>query len=254
MQRYTAYIATTLMSATLVLVAYTMRPRRHENDLFPIRGVSGSHEVMPLVAQTNRSTDAPIEIEHLGDRKLPGSTQQLSVANLATEYRERRDSVNFDEKAFLSSILNGGIFFGKAVELLRDTNRLLEMIPVEDHYYITKPAILLERMAVVDMMKAIHDQELDFASQQKARGVLRDVIEMSIPRDLPEHIKKILASEKYDAMQLLAQLSPDEAMSAYDRVSNERMRSILRSAIDEGLSRSTLSESELSNIRQRLRL
>lgn len=181
-----------------------------------------------------------------------GKNRPLSpTLERALEYREARKNVNFDERSFIVSMLKNEALFSNIISDLKGIDYLLSSVPSEEFYFKTKPKALMARMAEVDLLRAVSEMEIDKESVKKAQNVLRDLVAFSIPRDIPEHIKKILVSEKYDALSIIAQYDPESALTAFKSITNPVLRELLASALDEGFSKATDSQ-KVTELRQEL--
>lgn len=162
------------------------------------------------------------------------------IIRTARKYRENRDNVLFDEVQFLSlAARDGSAYFTSISAELNSGESLRKTVPIGEDYYITKPEALLDRMSLMDLLVEHNKPNNDAAIRQMANNTLADIIESAVPRDLPDHIRKIMASEKYDAMRILAEYEPQRAWSSYNSVGNSTMKRILFSALEDGISRST---------------
>ncbi len=179
------------------------------------------------------------------DRSLSPSLER------ALAYRVARSNVNFDERGFILSILKEENLFVSIANDLKNIDYLVSSIPNEEFYFNTKPKALMARISTLDILRAINENEIDNESVKKAKNTLIDLVVCSIPRDLPEHIKKILVSEKYDALSIIAQYDPEAALTAFKSITNPIVRGLLSSALDEGFSKATDSQ-KVSELRQEL--
>jgi len=179
------------------------------------------------------------------DRSLSPSLER------ALAYRDARGNVNFDEREFIVSILKEENLFVSIANDLKNIDYLVYSIPNEEFYFNTKPKALMARLATLDILRTISEMETDKESVKKAKNTLIDLVAFSIPRDLPEHIKKILVSEKYDALSIIAQYDPEAALTAFKSIANPIVRGLLSSALDEGFSKAIDSQ-KVTELRQEL--
>lgn len=168
------------------------------------------------------------------------------------DYRQQRSNVNFDEKEFMMKLLiSEKNLFSSISHEFKDIDLLSREIPHEEFYFNTKPKSLLARMGLIDLLKSYCSKEIDESSAANSKQSFLDIIEYSIPRNLPEHIKKILVSEKYDALSSLAQCDPAQGFRAYQSLNNPILKNLLLAALRDGLTKSEPSET-LEEVRQKL--
>lgn len=197
-------------------------------------------------ANFNRSSKMKADIEKRDRVGLP------SLLERGLDYRQHRSDVNFDEKQFMKKLLmTEKTLFNSISQEFKDIDMLSREIAQEEFYFNTKPRSLIARMGLIDLLKSYCDKEIDELSADQSKQVFLDIIDYSIPRNLPEHIKRILVSEKYDALSSLAQCDPKQAFSAYRSLNNPILKNILLAALRDGLSKSVPSD-KLEEVREEL--
>lgn len=170
---------------------------------------------------------------------------------LASTYRASRNNILFDEKQFLADArVADKKLLQHISDELHNTNLLMSL--ADEDYYKTRPPILLERMAMMDMLRGFFENDFDASVRAESNNALSQVIDSSIPKNTPDYIKKILATEKYDAMRILAQYDPEAAYDKYSRLSNETLKHILLSALESGLEKTTTTTDKVVQIKQQL--
>ncbi len=225
-------------------------------------GHKGAVPAKPEPEQTAMSAEHPVaapepprthyssSVQIAGKKPEQAKAGEMLAKGLS--YREQRHNVNFDDREFMAKLISTERdLFQRITDEFRDIDPLTTEIPKEEFYFQTKPKALLARMGLMDMLKYYCKNALSDSATLRSTQTLRDIIELSIPRTLPEHIKKILASEKYDALSDLAECDPEQALIAYESVRNPVLKNLLLGALNDGLSRSQPSE-KLESIRQSL--
>lgn len=231
--------------------------------------VSGHVHKIPISSDNSKSKKTLYSTEHkvemASDKPSfnPGAKMQsetekgdrIKLTRLLGEgldYRQQRSNVNFDEKEFMMKLLvTEKSLFSSISQEFKDIDLLSSEIPHEEFYFNTKPRSLLARMGLIDILKSYCRKEIDESSAAQSKQTFLDIIEYSIPRNLPEHIKKILVSEKYDALSSLAQCDPAQGFKAYQSLNNPLLKNLLLTALKDGLAKSEPSE-DLEEIRQKL--
>lgn len=251
MSRRFFYTAAGVLTLLTLFAAYELTYGRkgavHVEPEFEQTAVSAEH---PVATPEQPRAHFSSSVQNAGKQPEHAKAGEMLAKGLS--YREQRLNVNFDDREFMAKLLSTERdLFQRITDEFRDIEPLTTEIPKEDFYFQTKPRVLLARMGLMDMLKYYCKNALSDSATLRSTQTLRDIIELSIPRTLPEHIKKILVSEKYDALSDLTECDPEQALIAYESVRNPVLKNLLLGALHDGLSRSEPSE-KLESIRQSL--
>lgn len=111
---------------------------------------------------------------------------------------------------------------------MRDVNGLLEL-GVESDIAAAPPLAVTDRMATLDLLGDLAAEDEDSCT------LLIELILDPIDASLPNHVKRILVAERYEAMIRLASLDWERARSTFQRLPIAGLRDVLRPALAEGL-------------------
>lgn len=180
---------------------------------------------------------------------VPGTTMETATATrsarqVAQEYRLGRMNLFFNEKQFLQQIVGSELVDELGHELI-DVEELKHLPPTTS-YRINQPPIVLERMAMIDLLGDLSDRD------PRARDELMAVILEPIDSKLPDHLKRLLVGEKSDALTALTKRDQAFGLAVYANVSGDTLKALLRPALIRGLYDAGIMGNELEQYKRRL--
>lgn len=160
----------------------------------------------------------------------------LAARNVALEYDKGQDNAFFDGNAFLATAMANGTLSVKALKDQLLHTQELKTLPADTHFVSAKPGVVLERMAMIDTLEAL--AENDPAAVDALVEIGLDPIDSS----LAPHVKRTVAAEKYDVFTALARTNWDLTRETFLGLQNQALKGILKPAligglVDTGLSR-----------------
>lgn len=105
----------------------------------------------------------------------------------------------------------------------------LDELPAAASLAADPPVAVTDRMAMLDLMGELSGEDDD------ALAALVDIILAPIDVRKPDHVKRVLLVEKYEALSHLAHKNWERARSVFARIGGEGLRDALRPALIEGL-------------------
>ena len=150
----------------------------------------------------------------------------------ARALRQARQSIFFDETAYVRTLLDDDETIAELEHTLQRTDELLSLSDDED-LRRSRPAIVLDRMVVIDTLELIAAS--DAAESTAASEALGWIATGDLPTGLPRVATRVLAGEAYDALAALARVSAVEAFDVYGRIAATRRGPALRPALIAGL-------------------
>jgi hypothetical protein len=158
------------------------------------------------------------------------STVDPSTARqVAVEYEKTKLNAFFDGKAFLASAVGSGKLSVKALTDQLKSTQELQTLPPDGHVLTDRPAVVLERMAMIDTLEGL--AEVDHA----ALDGLVEVGSAPIDKGLAVHVKRAVAAERYDVFIALARTNWDTTKSAFQGLQNQALMALVRPALIAGL-------------------
>lgn len=196
--------------------------------------------------QELRSTNLPYSVRM---NRLPNS-QDLDAGETAKppkSVRERalsfyvgRDNVFFDELSNLKQIWEQDRNLAQLrQEFLRTSS--LDALDADANLFSQRPRPVMERIAMLDVLKGYLEHDVGQNARHTARQALEEIVVSSVPHNVSEQTKKILVMEKYEALQLLAQYQPDQAVLTFKSLNNPLLARLLLPALSDGLARAGLA-------------
>lgn len=147
----------------------------------------------------------------------------------AVEYHEGRRNAFFDPGEFRQRLREA------SPELLRGLRSALldagtlDELPAGTQFARDTPSAVTDRMAMIDLLGDLADEDED------AVAALIEVIKAPIDVRKPEHVKRVLLVEKYEALSLLANKDWKRAQGVFAELRGEGIKEVLRPAMIEGL-------------------
>lgn len=167
------------------------------------------------------------------------STVDPSTARkVAVEYEKSKLNAFFDGKVFLANAVASGKLSVKALTDQLLSTQELHTLPPDGHVITDRPAVVLERMAMIDTLEGL--AEVDHA----ALDGLVEVGSAPIDKGLAVHVKRAVAAERYDVFIALARTNWDTTRSAFLGLQNQAMMALVRPALIAGLVDSGLPRAE----------
>ena len=155
--------------------------------------------------------------------------ERAAVREEARAYRVGATNAFFHERSFRAAFLAQADRKLPAVRAaMRDVDGLLEL-GVELDIAAAPPPAVTDRMATLDLLGDLAAEDEDSCA------LLIELILDPIDVSLPDHVKRILVAERYEAMIRLASLDWERARSTFQRLSIAGLRDVLRPALAEGL-------------------
>lgn len=186
-----------------------------------------------------------------GDSAAPRPTEQapetVSVKARALEFYLGHDSIHFDERAWLRSFLLGGPQPLSEIVSELQTMQPLKQLPADINFARDRPAEVMKRRAMLDLLTAVVQDAPSPPLREAALASLEKVLRGTVPSDVGDPVKRLLVSEKYEVLMMLARSDPQRAISTFDQLDSSRLRELLLPALQAGL-RSSLPESEVAPI------
>jgi hypothetical protein len=163
--------------------------------------------------------------------KLPdGSTVDPGTARkVAIEYEKSKLNAFFDGKVFLANAMASGKLSVKALTDQLLSTQELQTLPPDGHVLTDRPAVVLDRMAMIDALEGM--AEVDHA----ALDGLVEVGSAPIDKELAVHVKRAIAAERYDVFTALARTNWDATRSAFLGLQNQALMALVRPALIAGL-------------------
>lgn len=149
-------------------------------------------------------------------------------------YKHGATNVFFHEQSFRRAFLaQAGRKLPAMRASMRDVEGLLEL-PEELDIALTPPAAVTDRMATLDLLGDLAGEDED------ACELLIELLLEPIDLKLPDHVKRVLVAERYEAMTRLASIDWERARTTFQRLPFQGLRDVLRPALAEGLAASGL--------------
>ena len=164
-----------------------------------------------------------------------------ALTEILVDFVDAKDNIFYDEPSWIEQVLqNVPKIIEHIGELLQAEASLSEMPPTE--LFLTEsPEAVLARMAALDLLKAVLASGTDEAPKEQAVELLVQIAGAT-PKawDLSDSQQrnkgKVVESERYEALEILAQWSPAEALEAFGSLEHTPAAvEWLRPALFEGL-------------------
>ena len=180
----------------------------------------------------------------------PGAPEEPRAGaahRLAWSYYQGLNNAFFDKEAFLRGLPQGGaLLIGPLRQALLDARPLLGLrtdVPISQE----KPHEVMQRMAMLDLLGALARRS---GSQQEpvareARAALGAIVVSPWEHGLPEHVKRVLLAERYDALVRLARSDGELAIRTAQSVTPAVLRERLHPALLDGLRASGMPSEEI---------
>jgi hypothetical protein len=161
----------------------------------------------------------------------PEQQDDSSRKNLSTataEWLRGRDNIFFNEDHFIGDLLQRDQEIISALgERLRDLDPLLAVAHLEEIVSAT-PEVVRERMAVLDMISGILTST-DVAEDNKQALIaeLQTFIHQAIVTSYSAFAKKVLITEKREALQQIAAHNPAQAREIWQQIPQDAVKTLL---------------------------
>jgi hypothetical protein len=188
--------------------------------------------VESAVHETSQSsTAAPV--------KLPDSHVDPDVARkVALERNKGRFNAFFDERVFLANSVSEGKLSVDALKGQLLSTDELKALPANVHVLTGKPSAVVERMAMIDTLEAMSEDD------PTALDALVEIGAKPIDGSLEAQVKRAVAAEKYDVFVALARKNWELAKDTYLALENPALKDLLKPALIGGLVDSGLSRAQ----------
>lgn len=155
--------------------------------------------------------------------------ERAEVRADAVAYHEGRTNAFFDASEFRKKFREAGPQRLSTLRAALLDPGSLDDLPSAISFASDPPMAVTERMAMLDLMGELSGEEDD------ALAALIDIILAPIDVRKPDHVKRVLLVEKYEALSHLANKNWERARSVFARIDGEGLRDALRPALIEGL-------------------
>ncbi|EYF03849.1 Hypothetical protein CAP_5113 [Chondromyces apiculatus DSM 436] len=191
---------------------------------------------LPSWAMTPRPYGSRVEEAQAGARQGDPRRAAIStVREAARQYRVGRQNIFFDEAAFLAAMPEVDARYLSTLQEELERASELAALPASTRFMGDRPEVVLERMAMIDLLAGLAEHE------QGATDALVALLVAPIDGALPEVAKKALVGERYDMLVALVQVDREAAMEAFSRIEHRELRRLLRPALLKGLYEEGLS-------------
>lgn len=164
--------------------------------------------------------------------------ERVALRDEARAYRVGATNAFFHERSFRAAFLAQADRRLPAMRAaMQNVDGLLEL-GVELDIAAAPPPAVTDRMATLDLLGDLAAEDDDSAA------LLVELILDPIDPRLPDHVKRILVAERYEAMIRLASIDWERARSTFQRLPMASLRDILRPALAEGLAAAGLPYEE----------
>lgn len=172
--------------------------------------------------------------------KLPeaSTVDPRTARKVAIEYEKSKLNAFFDGKAFVANAVVSGKLSAKALTDQLLSTQELQTLPADGHVLTDRPAVVLERMAMIDTLEALVEDD------HAALDALVEVGSAPIDKGLAVHVKRAVAAERYDVFIALARTNWDATKSAFLGLQNPALMALVRPALIAGLVDSGLPRAE----------
>jgi hypothetical protein len=163
--------------------------------------------------------------------ELPESSpvDPATARKIAVEYNKGKFNAFFDGKAFLANAMAKGTLSVKALTDQLLSTRELEALPANVRVLTDKPAAVLERMAMIDTLEALAEDD------RTALDALVEVGSAPVGGGLAAQVKRAVVAERYDVFTALARKNWDVTRTAFLGLQNPALMEIVRPALIGGL-------------------
>lgn len=172
--------------------------------------------------------------------KSPKSIRERSLS-----FYVGRDNVFFDELSNLKQIWEQDKNLAQLRQEFLRTNSL-DALDADANLFSQRPRPVMERIAMLDVLKGYLEHDVGQNARHTARQALEEIVVSSLPPNVSDQTKKILVMEKYEALLLLAQYQPEQAVLTFKSLNNPLLARLLLPALSDGLARAGLAPEVLA--------
>jgi len=148
---------------------------------------------------------------------------------MALEYGKGRYNAFFDGKMFLANSVASGKLSIKAVKDQLLNTHELEALPANTRFLTAKPPAVLERMAMIDTLEALGEED------PSALEALAEVGTKPIDTSFALDVKRAIAAEKFDIFTALARRNWEVTKDTYQGLQSQPLKDLLKPALIAGL-------------------
>jgi len=172
--------------------------------------------------------------------ELPASTAVAPDAarQVALEYNKGKFNAFFDGKAFLANAMANEQLSVKALKDQLLSTHELQALPPNVRVLTDKPAAVVERMAMIDTLEALAEDD------RTALDALVEIGSAQIDHGLAVQVKRAVAAERFDVFTALARKDWGVTKTAFLRLQNPALMELVRPALIGGLVDSGISRAE----------
>jgi hypothetical protein len=201
------------------------RPSQHRQEVSP--AAKGDAEVSRNEVVPALPLLVPSQEKSLEAAPLP-SSPLLPLAEATVAWLRGRDNIFFNEDHFIGDLLSkDGEIIAALGARLRDLREVLSL-PSREEIVSTTPPVVRERMALLDIIKGIlGSNDVDAAKKEALIAEVQGFIQEAIAPSYSAGAKRILLTEKQEALALVARHDPDQAKEILRGVPQARVRELL---------------------------
>lgn len=190
---------------------------------------------LPYSVRVTRASSGMVNSATQRDDQFKGNIREKAMS-----FYVGQDNVFFDELKYLKQFWEEDRNFAQLRREFLLTNSL-NTLDAEAKLFSQRPRPVMERIAMLDILKGYLEHDVGEDARHAAKQALESIVDMSLPRNISDQTKRILVMEKYEALQLLAQYQPEQAILSFRHLNNEPLARLLLPALNDGLVRAGLS-------------
>ena len=164
------------------------------------------------------------------------------------DFRRQRNGAYFDENRFILETLVSNEYLIEDLFVVLSRNEKFKLLPGADNTFMkSEPQGVLNRMAAIDMLKAILDSNDSSIRHPKVLKGLQDMI-MSPLSDQRSAENASTLGDRFDALALLGQRNPADALACFQFLKSSGHENIFKRALITGLKNYGLSMKDIKII------
>jgi hypothetical protein len=229
MRPHLKHWAALAVSAAVVALLYW-------RNVGPKQGEAWYGVVSPQAAPSETRAE-PLPHEGLAAAPVErGRAPTLSVAGRALQgWRAGKNNAFFRAETFAQTWARAEPELPeRLMDFLMDTHAL-RSLPDDEDYSATRPELLLNRMAAIDMLEALAQIDEPAAVRERAEDDLAEFINRRVPLDFPDTLKRVVVAEKHDALTALAHVNTGRALTLFASLQSPALAALLEDALVGGL-------------------
>lgn len=160
---------------------------------------------------------------------------KVEARAIAFEFYDAKQNVFFNQDTFVTDVLDRDPDVVTHLEMLLMDDASLFGLDVQDNIRETRPSIVVDRMAAIDVLEALASSGTAGIAGSLAEATLANLIGRSLAPTLNDAAKRIVLAEQYDALTALVRANPSHAFELYAALKNDRLARMLEPAVVAGL-------------------